>query len=69
MQPNMGIADRLIRVVIALVFVVVYFMGLLPGWLSLTLLILGLVFLATAIVGYCPLYWPFKFSTNRSTNS
>jgi hypothetical protein len=39
-----------------------------PGWLGLILLVLALVFLATAIVGYCPLYWPFGLSTRRSSS-
>jgi hypothetical protein len=66
MQPNMGAADRIIRVVLALGMIAVYFLGILPAWLGLILLVLALVFLATSIVGYCPLYWPFGLSTRRS---
>jgi hypothetical protein len=68
MQPNMGAADRIIRVILALGMIAVYFLGVVPGWLGLILLVLALVFLATAIVGYCPLYWPFGLSTRRSSS-
>ncbi len=68
MQPNMGAADRIIRVILALGMIAVYFLGVVPGWLGLILLVLALVFLATSIVGYCPLYWPFGLSTRRSSS-
>lgn len=66
MQPNMGTIDRIARVVIALIIGYLYFANIVTGALAIILLVLALVFLATSIVGYCPLYWPFKLSTKRS---
>jgi hypothetical protein len=68
MEPNMGATDRIVRAVLALAMIGVNFLGILPGWLGLTMMILGLVFLTTAIVGYCPLYWPFGLSTRKSSS-
>jgi hypothetical protein len=56
MKPNMGNADRIIRLLAAAVFAYLYFSGTVTGTLGLVLVILGGVFALTSIVGYCPLY-------------
>ena len=56
MKKNMGSADRIIRVIIALVFAGLYFGGLVPGIVGIILLIVGAVFLLTSFFGFCPLY-------------
>ncbi len=67
MKRNMGIADRVIRVVLAVVVGVLYFTGQLTGTAAVVLGILAVVFLATGIVGFCPLYLPLRLSTRRRT--
>ena len=62
-KKNMGILDRTIRVAAALVFGYLYFSGTVTGALGIILLVLGIVFLLTSLVSFCPLYLPFKFST------
>jgi hypothetical protein len=59
----MGIADRVIRIVLAAVVAVLYFTNQLSMVAAIILGILAVVFLATGIVGICPLYLPFGFST------
>jgi hypothetical protein len=66
MKPNLSKWDRMIRVVLAALFAYLYFAGIVTGGLGLLLLVLGVVFLGTAIVGFCPLYAAFKFSTLKS---
>lgn len=56
MKPNMGTADRIIRVLIAAVFAYLYFSGTVTGTLGLILVILGGVFVLTSLVSFCPLY-------------
>jgi hypothetical protein len=63
MKRNMSNTDRIVRVVIAALFAYLYFGGIVTGPLGLILVVLGGVFLLTAIVAFCPLYAPFKFST------
>lgn len=63
MKKNMGNADRIIRLLISVVFAVLYFTGTVTGTLGLVLLILGGVFTLTAIMGFCPLYTIFGLST------
>lgn len=56
MKPNMGTADRIIRVILAAVFAYLYFSGTVSGTLGLILVILGGVFVLTSLVSFCPLY-------------
>ncbi len=65
MNRNMSNLDRIIRVVLAALFAYLYFGGIVTGALGILLLVLGAVFLLTAIVAFCPLYAPFKFSTYK----
>ncbi|MEJ2486643.1 MAG: DUF2892 domain-containing protein [Anaerolineales bacterium] len=65
MKRNMSNADRIIRVIIAALFVYLYFGGVVTGTLGIVLVVLGGVLLLTSLVSFCPLYAPFKFSTYK----
>jgi len=65
MKRNMSNIDRIVRVVVAAIFAYLYFGGIVTGTLGIVLLVLGAVFLLTAVVAFCPLYVPFKISTNK----
>lgn len=69
MKKNMGGADRIIRVLIAAVFAFLYFSGTVTGTIGLVLLVLGGVFIATSLVGFCPLYAPFGIRTCKTGSS
>lgn len=56
MKKNMGNADRVIRVILAVVFGVLYFTGAVTGTFGYVLLGLGVVFVLTSAVSSCPLY-------------
>lgn len=65
MKRNLSNTDRIVRVVLAAVFFYLYFGGIVAGTLGVVLAVLGGVFLLTAVVAFCPLYAPFKFSTYK----
>lgn len=65
MKPNMGSADRVIRVVMAAVIAVLYLAGVLQGTWGIVLLVLAAVFALTAMVRSCPLYLPFGIRTTK----
>ena len=69
MKKNMGIADRVIRIVLAAVVAGLFFAHLLSPVAAIVLGILAVVFLATGIVGFCPLYLPFHLSSRRKSAS
>jgi len=62
-KPNMGNTDRLLRVVLALVFAGLYFTATVSGTAGIILLGLGVIFLLTSFISFCPLYLPFKINT------
>lgn len=66
MKPNMGSADRAIRVVIALVVGALIAVGVFKGTLAIVLGVLAGVFVLTSVVSICPLYLPFKLSTCKT---
>jgi len=65
MKSNVGTIDRVFRILLAVVIAILYFTGNIWGITAIVLGIFGLVFLATAFIGFCPLYAPFKFSTKK----
>jgi len=67
MKQNMGIGDRVIRIVLAAVVAALYFAHQLSTVAAVILGILAVVFLVTGIVGVCPLYLPFGLSTKRKS--
>ena len=65
MKKNMGTVDKVIRILVAVVVVILYFMNVISGTLAIILLALSAVFVVTSIVSICPLYLPFGFSTRK----
>jgi hypothetical protein len=65
MTKNMGSLDKAIRLVLAAVFVALYFMNVVSGALGIVLLVLAGVFALTSFIGSCPLYLPFNLSTRK----
>lgn len=68
MKKNMGMADRVIRALIAIVIGILYFTGVITGTLGIVLLVLACIFLATSVLSICPLYLPFKLSTTKKAD-
>jgi hypothetical protein len=66
MKKNMGSTDKMIRAIVAVVFAVLYFTGIIPGTLGIILLVLAVVFLLTSAVSFCPLYVPLGINTCKS---
>ena len=62
----MGTTDRIIRIVIAVIFGALYFTNIITGVLGIVLLVLGVVFVATSFMKFCPIYLPFGIRTNKS---
>ena len=59
----MGTADRVIRIIIALVVAFLYYNGTVSGTPGIVLLVLAVVFVLTSLVGFCPLYTLFGINT------
>jgi hypothetical protein len=65
MKKNMGTVDRVIRILIALVIVILFFTKAISGTLAVILLILAGIFAVTSLIGFCPLYFLFGINTGK----
>lgn len=63
MKTNMGLADRIIRIIIAALLGILYFTNVITGTLGIILLLAGIYFLITSFLSFCPLYMPIKLNT------
>ncbi len=56
MKKNMGTTDKIIRLVVAVIFGVLYYTGTITGTWGLVIAVLAIVFLLTSLLSFCPLY-------------
>ena len=56
MKKNMGMIDRILRAILAVVVVVLYFLGKITGIAAVILGIFAVIFLVTSFTGVCPVY-------------
>ena len=65
MKKNMGTIDKVVRILVAIVVVGLYFGNIISGTVAIILLILASVFILTSFISFCPLYYPFGISTRK----
>lgn len=63
MKKNMGSYDKLIRLAIAIVIIVLYYTGVLPETLGIIGLVVALILTLTSLVSFCPIYALFGMNT------
>lgn len=63
MKQNLGGADRVVRIAIAVVLVVGAGLVGFGSIAGIIMLVLAVVMLATSALAFCPLYLPFGLST------
>jgi len=64
----MGLVDRSIRTVLAVVIAILYFTNQISGIAAIILGLFAVVFLLTSFMSFCPLYAPFKLSTIKKSD-
>ncbi len=65
MKKNMGSEDRIVRIMIAAIVVLLYFTSVITGTVAIILLIVSGIFILTSFVSFCPLYLPLGLNTLR----
>jgi hypothetical protein len=63
MKKNMGSIDKLIRLFVAIIIIVLYYKGILTGTLGIVALVVALVLTLTSLISFCPLYTLFGIKT------
>lgn len=64
MKANESGLDRIIRVILGIALLALYFTGVVGGTLGIVFIVVGAIALLTGIVGVCPLYLMLKLHTN-----
>lgn len=62
MKKNVGKTDMLVRLILAAVLVIIYFIGV-GKLLGLILIIIAIILAVTALTQTCPLYYLFRIDT------
>ena len=65
MKKNMGTIDKVIRILIAVVVVVVYFTHVISGGLAIILLALSAILVVTSFLSFCPIWLALGLSTRE----
>jgi len=66
MKPNMGVADKVVRILAAIVIAVLFLTHQISGIAAVLLLVFAGIFIFTSFLGFCPLYLPFGISTRKN---
>ena len=66
MKKNMGAADRTIRILLAIILGYLVITGQMRGTLGITAGIVTIAFIVTSVIGWCPAYVPFGFTTKKT---
>jgi len=67
MKKNLGAADKIIRILLAVVIIALYLTNVVSGILATVLLVVAGVLILTSFISFCPLYAIFRIHTNRKT--
>lgn len=69
MRKNMSVTDRIIRFILAIAIIVILYIELLKEPFVTILGIIGIIFVITSVIGWCPLYIILKVSTLKRKTS
>jgi hypothetical protein len=65
MKKNVGTIDKVIRILIAVTVVVLYFTHVISGTLAIILLIVAAILVVTSLVSFCPIWLALGMNTNK----
>lgn len=66
MKKNMSKADGIIRIIVALAIIGLWYFQVISGTLLLILGIVAVIFIATGFLNFCPLYAAFRIRTRKA---
>jgi len=65
MKKNMGTIDKVVRIIVALIIILLFVSNKIEGTTAIVLLVLSGIFIFTSFISFCPLYYPFGISTKK----
>ncbi|HUZ58340.1 MAG TPA: DUF2892 domain-containing protein [Hanamia sp.] len=68
MKSNIGYIDKLVRILIAVLILVLYFTDVISGAAAIDLFIVAAILLITAFINFCPIWHFLRISTKKKKN-
>lgn len=65
MKTNVGSTDKVVRLALAIVLIVLFYKGIFSVILGIVALIVAFVLTLTSLIGFCPLYTLFGINTAK----
>ena len=65
MKKNIGLTDKIVRILLAIVIAVLYYTNTINGTIAIILGAFAVILLLTGFINFCPLYLPFGISTRK----
>jgi hypothetical protein len=65
MKKNVGTIDKVIRILIAVVVVTLYFTNVISGTLGIILLAVSAILVVTSLVSICPIYLALGLNSGK----
>ncbi len=66
MKKNVGSIDKVIRIVLAALIVILAITHVISGILAVVLLILAGILVLTTVISFCPIWWALGIGTTKS---
>ena len=63
MKKNVGNPDKIVRIILAIVLVALYFTNVITGTWGIVALVAAAIMVVTSLMSSCPLYSIFGFSS------
>jgi hypothetical protein len=68
MKKNVGSIDQIVRYALAAIIIVLFALHVITGVLGYILLGVAAVFIVTAFLNFCPIWWILGLRTNKAKN-
>jgi hypothetical protein len=65
MKKNVGSIDKVIRIILAVIIVILAITHVISGVLAIAMLILAGIFVLTTVISFCPIWWALGIGTRK----
>jgi len=65
MKANLGMADKVVRILMAVAIGILYFTNVITGTTAIVLLIVAIILVLTSLISFCPIYYLLGIKTRK----
>lgn len=67
MKPNLGMTDKVVRILAAVAIGILYFMNIITGTTAIVLLVVAIILVLTSLISFCPIYYLLGIKTRKKS--